>query len=268
MRLHPSTAAVVEITASEASGSLEQRFALFGGMAFLLTLALLMPGMAQSESYHAFADQRGWAGLPHAADVLSNLGFLAAGLAGFSLLWRADYQRLNGTARALCALFFAGLLCSSAGSALYHWAPQNATLVWDRLGMSVAFAGLLGLAVQTRVDDISARVTAVVMLLAAPISVAVWAQTSNLLPWVLVQAGGMLIIFGLAFMAPRRNALPVELGWVIGLYAVAKLLEMSDSDVFDVTAHWVSGHSLKHWVAAAAALPVLRALHLWRENVH
>ena len=88
MRLTPSTAAVVEITASEASGSLEQRFALFGGMAFLLTLALLMPGMAQSESYHAFADQRGWAGLPHAADVLSNLGFLAAGLAGFSGLRR------------------------------------------------------------------------------------------------------------------------------------------------------------------------------------
>ena len=260
MQLHPSPITTVEMTPPEASGTLEQRFALFGGMALLFTLALLMPGMAQSEHYHAFADQRGWLGLPHAADVLSNLGFLLAGMAGFAVLWRADYQRLNGTARALCAMFFAGLLCSAAGSAFYHWAPKNTTLLWDRLGMSVAFAGLLGLAVQTRIDDISARITAAVLLVAAPASVAVWAQTGNLLPWVLVQGGGMLMLLWLAFVTPRRNALPVGLGWVIGLYAVAKLLEMSDSDVFAVTEHWVSGHSLKHWVAAAAALPVLGAL--------
>lgn len=266
MRLHPSIAASVDITAPEPAGTLEQRFALFGGMAFLLTLALVMPGMAQLDHYHAFADRRSWAGLPHAADVLSNLGFVAAGLAGFAALWRADRQRLNGTASVLCALFFAGLLCSGAGSAIYHWAPQDATLVWDRLGMSLAFAGLLGLAVQTRIDDISARVAAVLMLLAAPLSVVVWAQTSNVLPWVLLQGGGMLIVLWLSFMAPRRRALPLGLGWVIGLYAVAKLLELSDSDVFDVTGHWVSGHSLKHCLAAAAALPVLRALHQWREK--
>ena len=130
--------------------------------------------------------------------------------------------------------------------------------------MSVAFAGLLGLAVQTRIDDISARITTAVVLLAAPISVWVWSQTSNVLPWVLVQAGGMVIILWLSFVAPRRHALPVELGWGIGLYAVAKLLEMSDSDVFEISGHAISGHSLKHWVAAAAALPVLRALQQWR----
>lgn len=266
MRLYTPTNHAVEITARHNSGTLEQRFVLFGGMFFALTLALLMPGMAQSPHFHAFADQRSWAGLPNAADVLSNLGFVLGGLTGFVALWRADVCRINGTARALCALFFLGLLCTSAGSSFYHWAPHNASLVWDRLGMSVAFAGLLGLAVQTRIDDISARVAAVVMLLAAPISVAVWAQTSNVLPWVLVQAGGMLIVLWLAFVAPRRHALPVELGWVIALYAVAKLLEMSDSDVFDVTGHAFSGHSLKHWVAAAAALPVIRALHLRREK--
>ena len=264
MRLHTSPLTTVETATSRRYGTLEQHFALFGGMAFLLTLALVLPGMAQPAHYHAFADQRGWGGLPHAGDVLSNLGFVIAGLAGFVVLWRADRYRINATARALCALFFAGLLCSGAGSTFYHWAPQDASLAWDRLGMSVAFAGLLGLAVQTRIDDISARITAAVMLLAAPISVWVWSQTSNVLPWVLVQAGGMVIILWLSFVAPRRHALPVELGWGIGLYAVAKLLEMSDSDVFEISGHAISGHSLKHWVAAAAALPVLRALQQWR----
>lgn len=240
MQLHTSSITTVEMTNPETSGTLEQRFALFGCMALLFTLALLMPGMAQPEHYHAFADRRGWQGLPHAADVLSNLGFVLAGLAGWVALARADYQKLNGTARALCALFFTGLLCSGAGSAYYHWAPQDSSLVWDRLGMGLAFAGLLGLAV--------------------------WVQTSNVLPWVLVQGGGMLILLWLAFVAPRRHALPVELGWVIGLYLVAKLLELSDGDVFDVTAQAVSGHSLKHWMAAAAAWPVLRALKQWRES--
>ena len=120
MQLHTSSITTVEMTSPETSGTLEQRFALFGGMALLFTLALLMPGMAQPEHYHAFANQRGWLGVPNAADVLSNLGFVLTGLAGWVALARADYQKLNGTARALCALFFTGLLCSSAGSAYYH----------------------------------------------------------------------------------------------------------------------------------------------------
>ncbi|QXZ08976.1 hypothetical protein KUF54_13100 [Comamonas sp. Y33R10-2] len=259
-----SDSTVLSVHASDTAGRPELRLALFGSMALLFALALLLPSMVQPDHYHAFADQRSWMGLHCAGDVLSNLGFVVAGLAGFAALWRAGAHSLSGTARALCALFFAGLLCSGAGSAFYHWAPQNASLLWDRLGMSVAFAGLLGLAVQTRMDDSSARVAAALMLLAAPISALVWAQTGNLLPWVLAQAGGMLIIFALALMAPRRNALPVALGWVIGLYAVAKLLEMSDSVVFEWTGYAVSGHSLKHWVAAVAAWPVLSALTQWR----
>ena len=265
MRLQPIPSPAVEITAPQSAGTLEQRFILFGGAALLLLLALLLPEYAQTAHYHAFADQRSLAGLPHAADVLSNLGFVVMGVLGLRALWQADICRVNGTARAMCALFFAGLLCTSLGSSFYHWAPQDASLVWDRLGMSVAFAGLLGLAVQTRLDDTSASVAALIMLVAAPLGVAVWAQTGNVLPWALVQGGGMLAVVWLTFLEPRRHALPVELGWVIGLYVVAKLLEMSDVDVFDVTGHMISGHSLKHWVAAAAALPVIRALHKRRD---
>ena len=44
-------------------------------------LALLLHGpIAQWASYHAFADQRELWGIPHAADVLSNLPFAIAGL--------------------------------------------------------------------------------------------------------------------------------------------------------------------------------------------
>ena len=48
---------------------------------------------------------------------------------------------------------------------------------------------------------------------------------------------------------------------VIGWYALAKLLELGDHQVFATTHGWVSGHSLKHVAAAMAAWPVLGVMH-------
>ncbi|MGL6204168.1 MAG: hypothetical protein ACRC2X_07620, partial [Giesbergeria sp.] len=53
----------------------------------------------------------------------------------------------------------------------------------------------------------------------------------------------------------------LRLGAVIAWYGAAKLLELGDHAVFEATGQWVAGHSLKHLAAAAAAWPVLRALH-------
>ena len=74
----------------------------------------------------------------------------------------------------------------------------------------------------------------------------------------------MLAVVWLTFVPVRKSALPVALGWVIVWYGLAKLLELSDWDIFVATSGWVSGHSLKHWVAAAAAWPVLQALYARR----
>ena len=233
---------------------------LLGFAALLLIAALALPAMEQPASYHAFADQRALAGIPHAADVLSNLGFAFAALAGAWLLHGLDRVRVDGAARALAALFFIGLACTALGSAWYHWAPADAGLAWDRLGMSVAFAGLLGLAVQSRVDDTCGWLAAAALLVAAPLSIAVWRVTGNMLPWAVLQAGGMLLVVALAWLPARAGALPLSLGTVIALYALAKLLELSDLDIFVASGDLVSGHSLKHLAAAFAAWPVLRAL--------
>jgi hypothetical protein len=51
-------------------------------------LGLVVDGrIAQFANYHAFADQRMLLGIPHGADVLSNLGFAVVGLWGLSLWW-------------------------------------------------------------------------------------------------------------------------------------------------------------------------------------
>jgi len=89
-----------------------------------------------------------------------------------------------------------------------------------------------------------------------------WVHTGNLLPWVVLQLGGLLVVLVLVLAClPRRvGGLALHLGVVVVLYALAKLLEAADHSVFEATDGWVSGHSLKHVLAAGAAWPVMAAL--------
>ncbi len=234
--------------------------ALLAAFAALLAIALLGPAMAQPADHHAFADRRTWLGIPFAMDVLSNLPFLAAGLLGFTALRRAPAGAVQGAQRGLAALFFAGLILTAAGSAWYHWQPDDAGLFIDRCGMVLAFAGLLGLAVADRISSRAGMATALAVLLAGPLSVWVWSATGNVLPWAVVQFGGMLLVCVLAMRKPLDSALGLRLGLLIAVYALAKLLELGDHRVFEASGGLVSGHSLKHLAAAFAAWPVIDAL--------
>jgi hypothetical protein len=236
------------------------------GMAALLVLAWFGPVLPASEHQHAFADQRGLWGIPCALDVLSNLPFAIAGLWGLVALRRVPHGMLDTASRALATLFFAGLLCTAVGSAVYHWQPQNAGLLWDRMGMVLPFAGLLGLAAAGRVSARAGGATAGAVLLAGPLAVVWWAHSGNLWPWAVVQLGGMLVVLVLACVPRRDGALPLHLGAVIALYALAKVFEGADHQVFEATAQAVSGHSLKHVLAAGAAWPVLSALVTLRNS--
>ncbi|WP_051303455.1 hypothetical protein [Comamonas composti] len=236
---------------------------LLSSAAMLVVAALLLPPLAQPAHYHDFADQRAWGWLPHALDVLSNLGFALAALAGLHVLGRSGVTQ-SAVVRGLAGVFFWGLVCSALCSALYHWSPDDARLMADRLGMSIAFAAMLGLAVQSRIGDAPAWGTAAGMLIAAVLAVLYWKASGNLLPWVLVQGGGMLAVLGLALLRRRAQGLALNLGAVIAWYALAKLFEWGDAAVFDLTSGLVSGHSLKHLLAAMAAWPVLAALNASR----
>jgi hypothetical protein len=68
------------------------------------------------------------------------------------------------------------------------------------------------------------------------------------------------LIVWLAWLKALPGALNIRLGCVILAYAAAKLLEMNDQAIFNLTGELVSGHTLKHLVAALAALPVLASV--------
>src|ERR1700720_3168173 len=103
---------------------------LLGGLcvATIATLAAMSP-ITQDQHYHAFADTRPILGVPNFWNVVSNLPFLAVGAVGIAR-YRQD---------ATTAALFLGILLTGFGSSYYHLAPDDGTLFWDRLPMTIGF---------------------------------------------------------------------------------------------------------------------------------
>lgn len=231
------------------------------GLAALATFGPHVPPLA---AYHQFADTRPAFAIANAADVLSNIAFLIAGLLGAWALHRLPHRSLSNMQRAMTALFFAGLVITSACSAWYHLRPDDVRLVADRSGMAIAFSGLLGLAVADRVSERASALVGLLVLLCAPWAIG-QAAHGELLPWATLQFGGMALLLVLAVQAPRAHALQVNWLALIAIYAAAKVCEMHDAAIFTATGALLSGHTLKHLLAACAAWPVIVALRWHNE---
>ena len=226
----------------------------------LAVATILLPALPLPQGYHDFVDQRALLGLPNAADVLSNLAFALMAILGWRQLRRVPDSRLDTGRRILVQAFLAGLLLTTFTSSFYHLAPGDAALAVDRLGIGVAFTGLLGLATADRIRLRAGLILAVVIALAAP-AAAWWnAHNGNMTPWAMLQGGGLLLLLVLAGRRLQPGALGFSLLAVVGWYALAKGLELADAPVFAWSQGLISGHSAKHLVAALAAWPVLTAL--------
>ena len=233
---------------------------LLAAMLGLLALALFGPLVTQPTDQHVFADQRMWQGIPFAMDVLSNLSFALWGLGGGLCLFALLKRTNPNTEHYLASLFLTGLVLTTATSTWYHLRPDDTGLGIDRLGMVIAFAGLLGMAVAGRISHRAGTATAASVLLLGPMGIWFWLSSANVLPWLVIQFGGMAIILWMAFSNPLRSVLAVRWGVVIAVYAIAKLFEAADHQIYTLTSHVISGHSLKHLVASFAAWPVVTAL--------
>jgi hypothetical protein len=224
-------------------------------MAVLAIIGFFLPHIAQPEQYHLFADQRAWFGVPHFADVVSNLIFTLAGAVGLLRL------RLSSPAwlvdKAPLALFFFGLTMTGPGSAYYHWAPDSQTLFWDRLPMVVAFAGVIGTFLAQRVSRRVGQIGCVVGLLMGAAGLVASVTSGNLSLYLVLQFGGLLgLVVGLVLAKSPADPFP---WWtLIGWYAVAKALEMGDTFVWGLTHQVLSGHTLKHLAAGMAGVVLLR----------
>lgn len=236
------------------------------GALVLILIALLMGFMAcgeitQSTAYHDFADRRFLLGVPNLLDVASNIPFLIIGALGVALCARRHRPPLSVS----WATLFIGATLVCFGSAYYHWAPTNATLVWDRLPMTLAFMGLFVALVAEHIGEGVERFTLAPALAAGVLSVVWWHWTGDLRFYLWVQFAPLACIPFVLAMFPGRYTHRSYLLYGLGLYVLAKLAEVWDHEIFLLTAHNVSGHTLKHLLAAGALLVVL--VMLWRRSV-
>jgi len=232
--------------------------------------AWLVPPIAQPEGYHAFADQRSMLGIPNFLDVVSSLAFLIAG--GSGLLWVARGTRADGSPAFLDSserwgwgVAFAAVALTCVGSGYYHWAPDSPRLVWDRLPMAVGFMSMVAAITSERVNPKAGLRLLVPLVALGAASVWYWrwsaaAGAENLNPYGAVQFGSTLVIVLLVtlFQAPYTRSADL-LGAAI-LYALAKVAEHFDGAIFSASGGLLSGHTLKHLLAAAAVFWLLRML--------
>lgn len=220
-----------------------------------------MPAFGQQPSYHQFADDRLWLGIPNAADVLSNLAFVTVGLVGFFRL-QSRHHHLTPAVRLSLNVFFLGLVLTGFGSAYYHWNPTNETLVADRIPMTIAFAGVFGAIVAERVSARSGLAVFLVMLLVGPASVFYWQSSADLSLYAVVQFGGMAGLL-LLLSLTRAGRDPFPWWTLLAWYAVSKMLEAGDLLIWNASRELFAGHALKHVAAALGGLAIANALR-WR----
>ena len=249
--------------------------ALLCGAPLLMALALSLHGPIQQwASYHHFADVHPLWGMPNAANVLSNLPFLLIGVWGLVALWGQRHAHNNTASpsfHAWCVFAFS-IVCTCMGSAYYHWAPDNATLLWDRLPIAWACASLSMALLAERVNPRFGRPWLLFAAMTiATLSVFYWWWTlapqgslpgGDLRPYLFVQFLPMLLVplvFGLKLAAQHARAIPASAAWsALGFYAMAKLLEVGDHAVLEAL-HFIGGHPLKHLFAAAGAAMLMHA---------
>ena len=107
------------------------------------TMVLVLQGaIPQDPAYHDFADKRTILGIPNFWNVASNLPFLLAGIAGLYCLRPAAKPVIEPGLRRAWWLLYAGVALLAFGSSWYHLWPDNNSLVWDRLAMTIGFMAL------------------------------------------------------------------------------------------------------------------------------
>jgi hypothetical protein len=230
--------------------------------------AIFVPAMPQPLSYHAFADCRTFWAVPNFFNVVSNLPFLVGGALGLHLIWNGGGRFIDAREQLPYLIFFLGALLTCFGSAYYHAAPDNPRLVWDRLPMTLGFAGLVAAAVAERADLKLGLRSPGPLLLLGIVTVVYWYATErmgagNLIPYAAYQAWSIAIIVLLLVAWPAsRYGRGGLLAWAAVWYGLAKVFETFDLQVYRLLGGTLSGHTIKHVLAAFAVFAIVRQLRL------
>jgi hypothetical protein len=235
------------------------------GIAALLLLPLFLTGpIPQDPEYHNFADQRLIYGIPNFWNVISNIPYVIIGLIGIVFM---QIKAIKGGLPELklnYVLFFIGVLLVGFGSSWYHWSPSNASLIWDRLPMTIAFmaffSAILGEYYPVRVG----KLLLWPLIFTGIVSVIYWHNTElagqgDLRLYAAVQFLPVILIPIIMLTHEPRFKSNQLIWWFMIAYLISKIMEHYDAEILDLVS--ISGHTLKHFVSAAGAFLFYLALN-------
>lgn len=211
-----------------------------------LPVMLWLGPIAQSPDYHAFADRRTFFGIVNFFDVASNIAFLLVGCAGLNAMTGIPAS----ASRAAWTTLFAGVALVGFGSSWYHWHPENDTLLWDRLPISIGFAGFCAALYSEYLDERTGRYLPVPFAAASMSAVWYWYASGDLSLYLWVQMIPLLAVPVLLSCFEPRCTHQWMLAAAVACQVASRLFEFLDHEMFAWTGQWVGGHTLKHLAAA------------------
>ena len=194
----------------------------------------------QDEAYHCFSDAKPWLGIPNFWNVVSNLPYLIVGVLGLRKYSIKSKQYF---------IFFCSMILIAFGSSYYHWNPNNVTLVWDRLPMTLAFMSIVSIIISEFISLDLGKKLVFPFLLIGLSSVMYWVVFDDLRFYALVQFYPMVAVP--IIMLTFESSYTMTKGyWLLFLsYFLAKLCEHYDHQIHHAL-HIISGHTIKHVVSA------------------
>lgn len=238
------------------------------GLAVLATALLLAPPQPEPASFRVFIDERAFFGIPRFWNVVSNLPLLFVGVWGLYVVARADgptfAEPVEKWPYGFC---FAAVAAAGIGSTWFHLAPDADRLMWDRLPIALGFVALLAGVIADRASVRAGLQALAPLLVAGAGSVLYWRWSmvhgaENIVPYAVVQYGALAAIVTLAARRSRYTR-GADLFVVAAAYAAAKAFEVLDLPIYELGG-LVSGHTLKHLLAALAVGWLVRSLELRR----
>ncbi len=230
------------------------KFLLIGISIVSIIIVSFLKPIPQDPGFYNFADDRIIFSIPNCWNVISNFVFLLVGIIALQKLRRNELVMITQIIAA-CYIFFIGVLLVAFGSAWYHYNPNNTTLVWDRLPMTIAFMSLLSIALAEFVSVAAGKAGLVPFLLTGIFSIAWWhyGEQHNhgdlrlyalvqFLPVILLL---LLLLFGCCVYNSKWGYLSL-----FSAYLLAKLTEHFDAGIYKLTGELMAGHFFKHIVTA------------------
>ncbi|MEJ7738994.1 MAG: ceramidase domain-containing protein [Chitinophagaceae bacterium] len=228
-------------------------------LAIVIAIGLFTHGpIPQDQNYHNFADQRNILGITNFLNAITNLPFALVGLFGLRTVRKMGEKKL----RVIFSTLFTGFLLLTFGSGYYHVEPDNYTLIYDRIPITIVFMSFFAFIIHDRIQPSKGYIAFILLNLVGVFSVIYWVLTErvgngDLRLYAIVQffpiiAIPLILLLYKSFFNHVKEIVPIFL-----FFGIAKISESFDKEIYGLLDITISGHSIKHLFMAAAGYGIV-----------